>query len=169
MTDQDVAADRGRLEPGADGRWHIHFSRHLAHPPERVWAALTEQAQQQRWLPGVTIAAVAGGPVVFDFGEDEIREGTVLAAEPGRLLEHSWQWPDEPGSTVRWTLDPAGAGTVLGLGHAPIRREAAVDHGVGWHVMLDALAVHLAGGDPADLVPDHDHLYSLYTADERRP
>jgi uncharacterized protein YndB with AHSA1/START domain len=144
----------------------IRFSRRLPHPAAVVWSALAEPAQQQRWLPGVTIDATEGGTVTFDFGEDETAEGAVLAAEPGRLLEHAWLWPDEPESTVRWELaedaDSNGEGTTLSLCHQPVRLAPAADYGAGWHVTLDALAVHLTGGDPAELSPDHEALHALY-------
>lgn len=164
MTDQDSGAGgrRGTLSACEGGRWRITFERRLPHPPARVWAALVEPAQQERWLPGVTIDPVAGGTVVFDFGEDETAEGAVLAVEPGRLLEHTWLWPDEPPSTVRWDLTEDGDAVTLALRHDPVRTEPAADYGAGWHTMLDALAVHLDGGDPAELTPDYDELYELY-------
>lgn len=166
MTDQDsgAGARRGTIEPGEGGQWRIRFSRRLPYPSSRVWSALVEPAQQERWLPGVTIDATEGGPVVFDFGEDETAEGKVLAVEPGRLLEHTWLWPDEPESAVRWKLTEEAGETVLALRHEPVRREPAADYGAGWHAMLDALAVHLSGGDPSELTPDYDELYDLYNA-----
>lgn len=167
MTNQDpgggASALRGTLAAGEDG-WRITFERRLPHPPAAVWSALVEPAQQERWLPGVTIDPVENGSVVFDFGEDETAEGAVLAVEHGRLLEHTWLWPDEPPSTVRWELSPGeGAGTAtLVLRHGAVRREPAADYGAGWHTMLDALAVHLDGGDPGELSPDYEELYELY-------
>jgi uncharacterized protein YndB with AHSA1/START domain len=156
--------DQGTLEQGEAGQWRIHFTRRLPHPPSQVWPALAEPDQQQRWLPGVTIDVVKG-TVIFDFGEDETAEGAVLAAEEGRVLEHTWLWPDEPESTVRWELTPVEDTTTLTLRHEPVRPEPAADYGAGWHTTLDALEVHLAGGDPTDLTPDYDKLYDLYNAD----
>jgi uncharacterized protein YndB with AHSA1/START domain len=164
VTNQDFGV--GRLTSTENG-WRITFERRLPHPPAAVWAALAEPAQQQRWLPGVTIDPVENGTVVFDFGGDgtaETAEGVVLAVERGRLLEHTWLWPDEPPSTVRWELTPDGDTARLVLRHDLVSREPAADYGAGWHTMLDALAVHLDGGDPGELSPDYDELYELYTS-----
>ncbi|HEX2130353.1 MAG TPA: SRPBCC family protein [Actinophytocola sp.] len=161
MTNQDTA---GTVEAmNADpGTCRIRFSRRLPHSAAAVWSALAEPVQQQRWLPGVTIEASEGGAVTFDFGEDEKAEGAVLALEPGRLIEHTWLWPDEPESTVRWELTSGDEQTTLSLCHEPVRPGPAAGFGAGWHATLDALAVHLTGGDPAELTPDHEALHALY-------
>jgi uncharacterized protein YndB with AHSA1/START domain len=155
---------RGTLGVDADGSWQIHFERRIPHPPERVWAALVDVDQQDRWVPGVRIHARVGGPVVFDFDAEGRAEGEVLVVDPPRALEHTWLWPGEPPSTVRWEISPDGAGTLLVLRHRPVRPEPAVDYSTGWHVMLDALAIHLDGGDPAAAEPDFAALYESYEA-----
>lgn len=38
----------------SDDRWTLVFVRDLRHPPEKVWAALTEPAQLRRWAPFTT-------------------------------------------------------------------------------------------------------------------
>jgi len=55
-------------------------------------------------------------------------------------------------------------GTLLVLRHRPVRPEPAVDYSTGWHVMLDALAIQLDGGDPAAAEPDFAALYESYEA-----
>jgi hypothetical protein len=54
---------------------------------------------------------------------------------------------------------------MLVLRHEPVRREPSADYGAGWHTMLDALAVHLDGGDPGELTPDYDELYAMYNTE----
>ena len=39
----------GLVETRADGSAVISFERRLAHPPERVWSAITDPAQVIRW------------------------------------------------------------------------------------------------------------------------
>ena len=39
----------GTLETRDDGRAVIHFERHLAHPMDRVWNALTTPGDMIRW------------------------------------------------------------------------------------------------------------------------
>lgn len=58
---------------------------------------------------------------------------------------------------------PDGEGARLVLLHRPLRSEPAIDYSAGWHLMLDALAVHLDGGDPATAA-DFDALFATYAA-----
>jgi uncharacterized protein YndB with AHSA1/START domain len=153
---------RGTLGVGPDGAWQIRFERRLPHPPARVWDALVDLDQQDRWVSGVRIHAQVGGRVVFDFDAEGRAEGEVLVVDPPRALEHTWLWPDEPPSTVRWEISPDGDGSRLVLLHRPLRPEPAVDYAAGWHGMLDSLATHLAGGTPGE--PDYAALYESYAA-----
>lgn len=153
---------RGTFGVDDDGAWQVRFERRLSHRPDRVWQALVDPDQQDRWVPGVRIEAVVGGAVRYDFGDEGVADGVVLAVEPPVALEHTWRWPGEPESTVRWELSPAGDGTVLVLLHRPLRPEPAVDYCIGWHTMLDALAIHLGGGDVAALEPDWAGLAATY-------
>lgn len=153
-------ARRGTLTEGSDGTWRIRFERHLPHPPERVWRALTEPGRQDSWMPGVRIEATVGAAVVYDFGDEGRAGGEVLAVEPGKVLEHSWTWPGEPRAIVRWELRPEGGGTVLVLLHRPLRAAPATDYCVGWHVMLDGLGTYLDGAAPDEA--DYESLYGLY-------
>jgi uncharacterized protein YndB with AHSA1/START domain len=162
--DDSPAVDdrRGTLGVGPDGQWQIRFERRLSHPPQRVWDSLVDVDQQDRWVPGVRIHARVGGPVVFDFAAEGRAEGEVLLVEPPRALEHTWLWPGEPPSTVRWEIAPDGDGSLLVLLHRPLRPEPSVDYAAGWHAMLDALATHLDGGEPTE--PDYGALYESYAA-----
>lgn len=155
---------RGTLGMGPDGTWQIRFERHLPHSAERVWAAITDPEQQDRWVPGVRIEARVHGAVAYDFGDEGRVDGEVLAVDPPTSIEHSWRWPGEPDSVVRWEVRPEGDGSVLVLLHRPLRPEPAVDYCAGWHAMLDSLAVHLDGGEPADLTPDYEQLTGWYAA-----
>ena len=41
----------GELEQRSDGRWRLRFTRALAHPPEKVWRAITEPEHLAQWFP----------------------------------------------------------------------------------------------------------------------
>ncbi|MEA2587510.1 MAG: hypothetical protein QOH66_437, partial [Actinomycetota bacterium] len=41
----------GKLEALDADRWTLRFERHLAHPVEKVWRALTEPEQLRSWFP----------------------------------------------------------------------------------------------------------------------
>lgn len=154
---------RGTIGAGADGECEIRFERWVRHPVERVWEALVDPEQQQAWVPGVRFEARVGAPVLFDFGDQGRAEGEVLAVRPPTALEHTWRWPGEPPSAVRWRLDPVDGGTRIVLLHRPLRPGPAVDFSSGWHVMLDALAAHLDGRAPD--APDFAGLYAQYAAE----
>jgi uncharacterized protein YndB with AHSA1/START domain len=40
----------GQLEE-TGGTWRLRFERRLAHPPEKVWRALTEPEHLEAWFP----------------------------------------------------------------------------------------------------------------------
>ncbi|MDT0446264.1 SRPBCC family protein [Streptomyces johnsoniae] len=162
--DRAPAADgrRGTLGVGADGAWQIRFERRIGHPPQRVWDALADPAQRARWMPGVTLATSPDAPVRFDFGDEGGADGRVVAADPPRSLEHTWQWPGEPAAVVRWEITPEGDGSLLVLLHRPLAAEPAVHYCTGWHAMLDGLEAHLDGVEPAE--PDYAGLHTLYAA-----
>ena len=110
MTGAD--AEFGRLErDGAVSR--LHYRRHLAQPPETVWAALTEDAHLAAWFP-TTIEGErrTGAPLQFCFRESEGPpfEGEMLACEVPTLLE--LRWADD---ILRFELKADGPGCVLSL------------------------------------------------------
>jgi uncharacterized protein YndB with AHSA1/START domain len=149
---------------GSSGDFEVRFERRLSQPPSRVWDSLVDPDQQALWVPGVRFEARVGAPVLFDFGDEGRAEGEVLAVDPPQMLEHTWLWPGEPSSTVRWQLDAVDGGTLLVLLHRPLRSEPAVDYCTGWHVMLDALDAYVDGRDPHASVPDFAGLYEQYAA-----
>lgn len=161
---------RGTLGIGDDGAFGIRFERLLGHPPERVWAWITEPERLERWLPGCAIDARVGGEARFDFGDEGTATGTVTeVVPPGRsgLLVHGWSWEGVPDSVVRWQLEEAPGGTRLTLVHRELVPEPAVDFAIGWHVMLDALAL-AADGEPTDTVWDSvEEIAGLYAVELR--
>ena len=138
----------GEIVTAADGSLTIRFERQLAHPPERVWAALTEPAQLAQWFMPGTLEPSRGGRVHLDSGEEGGTVGEVLAWEPPRLLTYSWVREGGAGahSLVRWELHPQGEDrTLLVLEHSGLEQHIAHDYGAGWHDFLDRLPDHLGG------------------------
>jgi uncharacterized protein YndB with AHSA1/START domain len=100
----------------------------LAHPPARVWSALTEPALLAAWLlRAEDFVPVAGRWFTVTARPSLVAEltgvdrGCVLAVRPQRLLRTSWQ-SAAPGarSVLTWRLAPATdgpAGTRLRLEH----------------------------------------------------
>jgi uncharacterized protein YndB with AHSA1/START domain len=137
----------GDLEQLDDGRWQLRFTRALAHPPEKVWRAITEPEHLAHWFP-TTIDGdrAAGAQLTFSFPGNQFPpfEGEMLAYEPESVVEFQWG-PD----TVRRELRPTGDGTELTLLDTLEERGKGARDGAGWHTCLDALERELAGDEDA--------------------
>lgn len=68
----------------------------------------------------------------------------MIACDPPSLLE--FRWGED---TLRFVLEPDGAGTVLTLTDTLEELGKAARDGAGWHVCLDQLALHLDGAEPS--------------------
>ena len=141
-----------QYEPGAasgaevrkDGeKWTLVLVRDLAHPPARVWQALTAPEHLREWAPfdadrdlgivGTAKLATVGTPT------PQVSETQVKRADAPRLLEFNWG-----GQDIRWELEPLKAGgTRLTLWHN-IDRGFISMGAAGWHICLDVLERLLA-------------------------
>jgi uncharacterized protein YndB with AHSA1/START domain len=87
--------------------------------PDRLWEALTDPDQAERWLGGrVDWDVREGSPLSFTDEAGRPREGRVETVRPGRYLKYRWwttpqqdEAPEE--SEVSYLLEPDGAGTRL--------------------------------------------------------
>jgi uncharacterized protein YndB with AHSA1/START domain len=131
----------GTVEQLTDGRWQLHFTRTLPHPPAKVWRAITEPEHLARWFP-TTIEGerTAGAPLRFSFpsGEAAPMDGEMLAFEPESALELRWG-----PNVVRIELRAVDGGTELTLLDTLEERGTAARNGAGWHACLDALEATL--------------------------
>jgi uncharacterized protein YndB with AHSA1/START domain len=135
--------------------YEVTFERHIPHPPEHVWAMLTEPAKIETWFCArVDIDPRLGGKMVEH--HDHVRVdvwGEVTRWEPPRVFGHSWWFgrSREPQGTVVWELFPEASGTRLVLTH----RRGNLDEGgmAGAHVCLDVLSAVLDGADPKGHTP----------------
>ena len=139
----------GTLEQVGD-RWRIRFARRLAHPPEKVWRAITEAEHITAWFPStIEGERVAGAKLRFDFSDDPnapegtVMDGEMLAVEPPRLLAFLWG-EDE----LRFELAPDGDGTVLTFTDTFDEQGRAARDAAGWHVCLLLLVHEVDGTDP---------------------
>jgi uncharacterized protein YndB with AHSA1/START domain len=141
----------GELEQ-KDNRWRLRFDVQLAHPPEKVWRAISEADHLAAWFPQRIVGEwVVGAPLRFESrgGEFPAFDGEVLAFDPESALEFRWGT-----DTIRLEIAPNGAGCVLTLLDTIDDLGKAARDGAGWHVCLEALEHDLAGTDPPGTVRD---------------
>lgn len=143
MTDSpNPATYDGILERTREGGV-IRFERRLPYPVDAVWNATTDPDRlADWWLPfeaDITVDLRPGGEMVFA-GRDDGPTMTfeILRVEPPALLEHTHA---DPGSLLRWELEPIATGCVLRLSHFVTDPDAAVDncYVVGLHISLTRL------------------------------
>src|SRR5688500_5269832 len=114
----------------------IRKERFYPHPPQDVWAAITDPHALAEWLEPNNHKPVVGH--TFEFRCDPgacgsgMTECKVMEADPPRRLVWSWVHvptkPDEPRPermTIAWTLVPRDGGTLLIL-------EQSGAENVGW-------------------------------------
>jgi uncharacterized protein YndB with AHSA1/START domain len=131
------------------GRTVLRFTRRLAHPPDKVWRAITDPAELRHWFPArVDTEPRVGAPMRFTF------EGMDLAPSSGEVVEFdpprvfAYRWDD---NMLRWEIVPDGDGCrlyfshTLGGGELWTDRPSAARHAAGWDVCLDALGARLDG------------------------
>lgn len=118
-------------------------------PVDDVWAALTDPDRLARWFLPVTGDLRVGGRYRLEGNA----EGQVLACDPPRRLEVTWEF----GGQLTWVdveLAPEGDGTHLRLCHAaPVDTQRWEQYGpgavgVGWDLSLMGLHLHLTTGEP---------------------
>lgn len=137
--------DLGVLTPGS-GFTEARLTRTFDHPPETLWAALTDPARLVEWLAPGTIADAVGGPAKLNFVDSGIViDSQVSAYEPQRLVEYSWSGPGEPLRPVRWEIEPQGEGCRLTLTLRSPEGEDTARSCAGWEAHLEMLAAALEG------------------------
>jgi uncharacterized protein YndB with AHSA1/START domain len=148
---------QAEVEAHPDGdRWTLVFVRELKHPPEAVWAALTEAGQLAAWAPFTAsrdLSTPGAATLTMIDGETAVDlTANVIRVEPPRLLEYTWD-----DDRLRWELEPTGAGTRLTLRHTVADRDWVVKVAAGWHLCLD-VAERLLDGSPIPPIRGQDAL-----------
>jgi uncharacterized protein YndB with AHSA1/START domain len=120
-------------------------------PAERVFEALTQPAELDRWIgEGAEVEPRIGGR--YDLGWDH-GPVKIVDLEPGRRLAYSWSYPDEVGrslaeeTVVEWTLEESGGRTRILLVHSGFAPDAQTDdYHLGWLAFLALLKNLVEGG-----------------------
>lgn len=129
----------------------------LAHPPQRVWAALTTPEGLAAWFgnKGATIDLRAGGAASLDFDNGFHQSMRVERIEEPTVFGFTWQiygLPDDDArrTYVEFTLEPTPVGTrltVVETGFAQLpddaHKQAFDGNSNGWVAKLDELRDYL--------------------------
>ena len=154
MKPHDEFAPTGAVVVEGD-RATLVFRRHLHHPPESVWKALTDPSELTNWyMTKASIDGRQGGAIDFLAGPSRLHvTGVILTWDPPRVFEHEWkvaprtELPSGEDAIIRWELRRDGDGTVLHLEHRKLNRQTALGFAPGTHAFLDRLEAQL-GGQP---------------------
>jgi uncharacterized protein YndB with AHSA1/START domain len=130
----------------------VLVERVFAHPPEKLWRALTDPSLLAQWLLKNDFSPSVGQR--FQFRADPVQnwDGVihceVLAIEPQRSLSYTWSSMGLQ-SVILFTLTPEEGGTRLRMeqsGFRPDQEAAFRGAQYGWQKFMGQLEQLLAGG-----------------------
>lgn len=119
----------------------LRFERRLNSSVDRVWRAVTEPDELERWF----LLRIPWTPRAGETFEALGEPGTVTELQAPRLI--AWEWG---GELIRIELEPHGDGCLLVFTHIFDDRSLGAQHASGWEGHLDRLEAHLAGGFLSD-------------------
>ncbi|GAB3519113.1 SRPBCC domain-containing protein [Arthrobacter monumenti] len=130
---------------------------------DKTWAAITDPGLAAQWL-GTVIDGDLGTAdhVVIDHGDGYLCRSTLIHRDPPQTVEFTWDFPDEPASVVRISLEAEEGATRLHLVHRGLG-ELVPSYRVGWCVHLTYLEAAALGEPlpPAMFWNLHDTLAKL--------
>lgn len=120
---------------------HLSLTFELAHPPQKVWRALTEPELLARWLMKTDLKPQVGR--VFQFRRDPLPhwdgviDCEILEIEEPRFISYTWRALGLD-TVVSFTLEETEAGTRLTLEQSGFERDQGQAFGgarAGWKQM----------------------------------
>ncbi len=121
--------------------------REFAHPPEKLWRALTQPHLIEEWLMKNDFKLDVGHRFNLRGDWGGVLDCEVLEIEPERTLAYTWNFASEDTayqleSVVTFTLTPTGGGTHLRMEQSGFRsdqRQAFGGAHAGWTQFFDKL------------------------------
>jgi uncharacterized protein YndB with AHSA1/START domain len=120
--------------------------------PERVFQALTEKADLERWfVKKAEVDLRPGGAIRLEWAPDAVEIGKILVLEPPRRLSYTWEAFEPSPTTITFELTAENDGTRLHLIHTGIGEGEDWDNyytsiNSGWSVHLKNLTAWLETG-----------------------
>jgi uncharacterized protein YndB with AHSA1/START domain len=141
--------------------YEVVFVRHLKHPVEKVWAALTLPERIAQWFTEMAFIPDLrlGARVEIGFGRKVPLTGAVVALEPPRLFAWSWAHDEHPDSVVRCELAPEPGGCVLTFSQVNMRRGKLAEVAGGWHTCLESLDAAADGRAGVEWTPEREKVH----------
>lgn len=132
----------------------VIVEREIAHPPEKIWRALTQPHLIEAWLMKNDFKLAVGHRFNLRGEWGGVLDCEVLAIESNRSLSYTWDFKHDDAaynlkSVVTFTLTPTGAGTRLRVEQAGFRttqKQALGGASAGWRQFLEKLE-HLLSGE----------------------
>lgn len=103
--------DPSRSDHESAPRDERRFERALAHPPAKVWRALTDESSLAAWFPAsIEGEREEGANVTFvpREGDGPTEGGTITEYDPPNVFAYTWG-----GATFRWELHETAGGCTL--------------------------------------------------------
>jgi uncharacterized protein YndB with AHSA1/START domain len=133
----------------------VVVEREIAHPPEKLWRALTQPHLMEEWLMKNDFKPSVGHRFNLRGDWGGVLDCEVLVVEPNRTLAYTWNFAhDDPAysleSVVTFTLTPTSIGTRLRMeqaGFRPTQKQAFGGAHAGWKQFFDNLDQLLARPD----------------------
>lgn len=134
-----------------EGTRTVVIERVFAHPPEKLWRALTDRPLIAQWLVSNDFEPVIGKSFKFRFDPmpnwDGVIDCEVLIVDPLKQLSYSWSSLGLR-SVVLFTLTPAEGGTHLRMEQSGFRHDQQAAYGgaaYGWQKFFGNLERVLGG------------------------
>jgi len=120
--------------------------------PERVFQALTEKADLERWfVKKAEVDLRPGGAIRLEWAPDAVEIGKILVLDPPHRLSYSWEALEPSPTTITFELTAENDGTRLRLIHTGMGEGEDWDNyytsiNSGWSVHLKNLTAWLETG-----------------------
>ena len=130
----------------------VVVERDIAHPPEKLWRALTQPHLIEERLMKIDFMPAVGHRFILHGDWGGVLDCEVLVVEPNRELAYTWNFRHDDAafnleSVVTFTLTPTSTGTRLRMeqtGFRPDQKQAFGGAHAGWTQFFEKLEQVLA-------------------------